>query len=266
MKCKVCTKQTTAVFEARMLGKYTVTYYHCQHCGFLQTEEPYWLDEAYKSPINIMDTGILSRNIRLSEITAALLYSSFDTKKKYLDFAGGYGIFTRLMRDVGFDFYWHDPYTENMVSRGFEYDGNESDDIELITSFESFEHFTNPLEEIEKMLKISKNIIFSTSLIPKTIPKPEQWWYYGLEHGQHISFFSYKTLEYIAQKYDLNLYSDKEDIHMLTTKKIANFDRVIKRLKKRFYRYLLLRRIKKKLDSKTRADMNYIMSKMPTAD
>ena len=258
MKCKVCTKQTTAVFEARMLGKYTVTYYHCQHCGFLQTEEPYWLDEAYKSPINIMDTGILSRNIRLSEITAALLYSSFNIRKKYLDFAGGYGIFTRLMRDIGFDFYWHDPYTENMVSRGFEYDGNDCNDIELITSFESFEHFTNPIEEIENMLAISKNIIFSTSLMPTPMPQPEQWWYYGLEHGQHISFFSCKTLEYIAQKYGLNLYSDNGDIHMFTTKNIVDFDRVFKRLKKGRSRYIFLRDIKRKLDSKTMADMNYI--------
>ncbi len=40
----------------------------------------------------------------------------------FLDYAGGYGVFTRLMRDIGFDFYWHDPYTQNLFANGFEKD------------------------------------------------------------------------------------------------------------------------------------------------
>jgi hypothetical protein len=54
----------------------------------------------------------------------------------------------------------------------------------------------------------------------KKIPAPDEWWYYGLEHGQHISFYTKKTLEYIAAKYDLNFYSNNRDIHFLTKKQI----------------------------------------------
>ena len=122
------------------------------------------------------------------------------------------------MRDIGFDFYWSDPYTTNLFARGFEY--NPSDKIELITTFESFEHFSGPLEEIEKRLKISKNILFTTEILPDLIPKPNDWWYYGLEHGQHISFYSVKTLKFIALKYGLNLYSNGKSLHLLTNKKI----------------------------------------------
>jgi len=50
-----------------ILNKYTIDYFHCPNCGFLQTQEPFWLDEAYKDPINISDTGYLSRNIYLSK-------------------------------------------------------------------------------------------------------------------------------------------------------------------------------------------------------
>ena len=33
-----------------------------QVCDFLQTEEPFWLKEAYESAIGITDTGIIKRN------------------------------------------------------------------------------------------------------------------------------------------------------------------------------------------------------------
>ncbi len=48
------------------------------------------------------------------------------------------------------------------------------------------------------MLKISRNILFTTTLLPSPMPQPGTWWYYGLEHGQHISFYSLETLQSIA--------------------------------------------------------------------
>ncbi|MEJ2105601.1 MAG: hypothetical protein P8X47_13660, partial [Ignavibacteriaceae bacterium] len=62
MNCRVCNSKSKEVFSAKVLNKYNVKYYHCLSCGFLQTEEPYWLDEAYKSAIGIADTGIQKRN------------------------------------------------------------------------------------------------------------------------------------------------------------------------------------------------------------
>ena len=67
MKCKICTQTTKQIFTAKILNKYDIKYYHCEYCGFLQTEEPYWLDEAYKDPITLTDTGYLQRNILLSK-------------------------------------------------------------------------------------------------------------------------------------------------------------------------------------------------------
>ena len=57
------------------------------------------------------------------------------------NYAGGYGIFTRMMRDIGFDFYWLDKYADNLLTNGFEYNKKIHKKIEAITSFESFEHF-----------------------------------------------------------------------------------------------------------------------------
>lgn len=230
MICKICKKENNYIFKAKILKKYDVAYFHCENCGFLQTEEPYWLSEAYKSPINISDTGYLSRNISLSKTLTTLLILFFDYEKSFLDYAGGYGVFVRLMRDIGFDFYWDDKYTQNLFARGFEYKSGMK--IEAITTFESFEHFDKPMEEIENMLKISKNIIFTTELLLFPIPEPDKWWYYGLVHGQHISFYSKKTLNHIANYFGLK-YIFSGSIHILTEKKnISNLKLKVLKLNK----------------------------------
>jgi len=260
MNCKICNKNNKSIFEAKILNEYTIKYYHCNSCGFLQTENPYWLKVAYSESINISDTGIILRNIGLSKMSTSIIFFFFDKSRKFLDFAGGYGIFTRQMRDIGFDYYWDDKYCKNLVARGFEY--NYKDNIELLTSFESFEHFDNPIQEIENMLKISNNILFSTNLISDAVPQPSDWWYYGLEHGQHISFYSYKTLSYIANKYDLYLYTNNSSIHLLTEKKISKylFKFIIKI--NRFGLFGILRNF---LKSKTGTDMDVIIKKINNA-
>lgn len=219
MQCKICKNLANKNFSAKVLNKYLVDYYHCDYCGFLFTQDPYWLKEAYERPINISDTGILNRNIFYSKMVSTLIYFFYNKNSKYLDYAGGYGLFTRLMRDVGFDFYWHDPYTQNLFANGFEYDPGTKQNFEVITAFEVFEHLVNPKDEISKMLEFSKTLFFSTEVLTEEIPKPNSWWYYGFEHGQHISFYAHKTLDFIAKEFNLNHYKVR-DLHIFTFKEL----------------------------------------------
>jgi 2-polyprenyl-3-methyl-5-hydroxy-6-metoxy-1,4-benzoquinol methylase len=227
----------------------------CPACGFVQTGEPIWLEEAYKDSINACDTGILARNIRLREYVSIILYYFFNQDVRYLDYAGGYGIFTRLMRDIGFDYYWCDKYSDNIFAKGFEYDLKHH--IELVTAFEVLEHLVTPLEDLEKMISISKNILFTTELLPEPLPSPQEWWYYGIEHGQHISFYTRASLEKIAHHFKLNYYN-YGDLHLITEKNISRlqFKMVMKYSKK----LNLYGRIQRKLHSKTMDDMNYVLS------
>ena len=217
-ECKICGQLSNYAFNAEILSKYTINYYQCPNCEFVQTESPFWLQEAYDSPMNFTDTGIMVRNQRFSRITASLIVLFFDTKAKFLDFAGGYGIFSRIMRDMGFDFYWDDPYTKNLLSRGFE--RSEQHSYQAVTTFESFEHFLDPITEIENILSISDTIIFSTEPISFPLPTKDDWWYYAFEHGQHIAFYSPKTFQHIAQKLQLH-YFNIGNMHLLTKKKLG---------------------------------------------
>jgi len=254
MKCKICNKCNKRIFNAIILNKYDVEYFYCDSCGFLQIQEPYWLREAYKSPIIVTDTGIIKRNFSFSRISSSVIFFFFNKKEKFLDFAGGYGILTRIMRDTGFDFYWYDKYCDNLFARGYEFENLKNKKIELITSFECFEHFVDPIQEIEEMLEISSNIFFSTLLLPNFVPNPDNWWYYGFENGQHISFYSLRTLNIIASKYNLFLYSDGHNFHLITNKKISSI--AFKALTKLSYHGLFFF-IKYFLTSKTFDDFNY---------
>jgi len=224
-KCRICNNEISEAFKATVLQKYEIKYYACDKCGFLQTEEPYWLTESYKESINITDTGLVQRNLEDAELTAIVIQQLFNKQSAFVDMAGGYGLFVRLMRDKGYNFYWSDLYTQNLMAKGFEFDSNSKDKkIELVTAFEAFEHFVDPIKEIENMLSVSKNIFFSTLLYSTSIPD-RNWWYYGFEHGQHISFYNLTTLLFLAKKYNLNLHSFNENIHLLTEKKLSYFEK-----------------------------------------
>lgn len=250
MICKICNSKAHQVFTAKILKKYDVKYFKCSNCGYLFAEEPYWLEEAYSRSINLSDTGLLDRNIYFSKVLSVLIYFCFNKNGSFLDYAGGYGVFTRLMRDIGFDFYWHDPYTQNLFANGFEVDSKSIRRFEILTAFEVFEHLVNPKEELEKMLGFSNTIIFSTELMPQEVPALKDWWYYGFNHGQHISFYSEKTLHTLANQFNLNYYN-VSGTHLLTERK---FNHTALVLMKKLRNYGLYQIVKKLVKSKTFSD------------
>jgi len=255
MNCKICGKENSTCFSSKILKKYSIKYYHCKKCDFIQTEEPYWLDEAYSRSINLSDTGYMSRNIFYSKRVSILLYLMFGKNGVFLDYAGGYGVFVRLMRDIGFNFILDDKYTENLFAGGFEWDKKKK--VNAITLFEVFEHFVDPINELENLLTISDTIIFSTDLHPDPIPKPENWGYFGLDHGQHISFYSKNTFNYIADKYNLNYYNDGS-FHILTSKTVSKLKLFSTKLSKLGFHHL----VKRSLNSKTLEDHATMINKV----
>ncbi len=224
MNCKICQKPTSSFANAKIRSQYQVAYFRCAHCGFIQTEDPYWLAEAYQEAINQSDTGLLQRNILMANITGLIIRFLIKERGNFIDYGSGYGLFVRLMRDKGFSFRWFDTYCQNIFARGFEHHQGLVP-YHLLTAFEVMEHLVDPLQEIPKMLKLSPNILFSTLLLPSPVPAPQEWWYYGLEHGQHISFYTRASLEVIASHFGLYLYSNplNRQIHLLSEKKCSPF-------------------------------------------
>lgn len=213
--CRVCRENTRYLWTGNLLD-YNIQYFDCSRCGYVQTETPFWLERAYAEAINDSDTGLLSRNIRNSQIVIATLALLQQLNAPVIDYAGGYGILVRLLRDRGICALRMDPFCENLVARGFDYTPNATIPAPaLVTAFEAFEHFSDPCKELKKMLTIAPNVLLSTELIDDPAPPHDQWWYYGKEHGQHIGFFRHRTLAYLAQQQGKHLITNGRTLHLI---------------------------------------------------
>lgn len=225
-RCAICSSTMEKLFSAKVLAHYEVDYFHCTDCELIQTEQPYWLDVAYDSAITDLDVGLVQRNLKLSEIVSLIIDRYFDGRKRFLDFAGGYGLFVRLMRDKGFDFHHHDKFCQNLFANFFSM--SDLDDaarkFELVTAFEFFEHVADPIMYFEQILGLSDTVLFTTELAPKHINSADDWWYFTPETGQHISFYSRRSLAILAQKMNACFCTDGARLHAITRNKSLEMD------------------------------------------
>jgi hypothetical protein len=221
MLCKICGHRSSVWSKTLILKKYTAQYFCCEQCGFIQTEDPHWLNESYTDAIARSDIGLASRNIVLAGLTRAIILTFFNCNASFIDYGGGYGLLVRLMRDRGLDFYHCDRYAPNIFAQGFEADKEGVHQYELLTAFEVFEHLPNPLDEIRQMLRFSRSILFTTLLVSVPPPPLESWWYYSLDNGQHVAIYTLQSLKVLAQKLNLNLYSNQYSLHLLTERKLS---------------------------------------------
>jgi hypothetical protein len=219
--CKICGAASAPFGSARVLGRYDVQYYQCPACRFVQTETPYWLDEAYGTPLIAADTGAVDRNLHLAAISQTVIQHFFDEEATFLDYGGGYGLFVRLMRDRGFDFRWYDRYARNLHAIGFDASPND-DAFQLVTAFEVLEHLVDPGRELPMMLPPSAAaLLCTTRLLPAANPKPGDWWYYAPSGGQHVSLYSLDSLRVLAGRMSCYLASDGVALHLFSRRPIS---------------------------------------------
>lgn len=251
-----------ACFTAQVLNKYQAHYEVCNECGFLRVHEPHWLEEAYSSAIAQADTGLIMRNIAIADKLAGVLYWLLNERGggRYLDAAGGYGMLTRLMRDMGFDFYWRDKYCNNLLAVGFEY-RQSFGACRAVTAMEVLEHVTDPVLFIEETLAFSgaNTLLFTTELYEGAPPEPEAWWYYAFSTGQHIGFFQRRTLAAIAGRLGLH-FATANGIHVLS--KNAVNERVLGAVTGRWFSRLAPWWVRRRLGSKTMADHHLMLQKI----
>ncbi|MEZ7891941.1 MAG: class I SAM-dependent methyltransferase [Candidatus Wallbacteria bacterium] len=263
MNCPICNGNLQFFFKGKVLNNINISYFICPSCEFICTEHPHWLNEAYNNPIAFMDTGILQRNLDNTDLLETIINNNFSGSSKFLDYAGGYGILVRLMRDRGYNFYRYDKYCQNLFANFFNINEITSTDrFELVTALEFFEHITNPIEEIKKIFSCTDSIYFSTVLSPdiKTAENISNWWYLTPETGQHVSFYSIKTLQIISKYFNCHLYSNFINLHILTLKKLKEnpFE------KKSFIKKIsnLFKSENKKRESLIISDSNYIKEQL----
>ena len=198
--CRACGGPLSRAFETRILGRYTVTFFRCGNCDSLQSEPPYWLEEAYQAAIAATDTGAAQRNLVCHAAIVAVA-RTLQAKGQFLDYGGGAGMVCRLLRDSGFDAYLFDRYADPVYARGFTLDPDSvvPGSLGLLSAIEVLEHFANPAEELGKLFDLRPRVLFAT-----TVPyrgEGESWWYLTKHTGQHVFFYSLACLRHFARTY-----------------------------------------------------------------
>jgi hypothetical protein len=209
------------VFSHKVLGKYDANYFLDPECGYIFIDSPFWLNEAYESAISALDTGLLARNIRNVEVVTKSIFQDALKCSRGVDLGGGLGIFVRGMRDAGFEFYWTDAYADNVLARGFEAGIG---DYDIAVVFEVLEHIPNPIAfliEAKARYKFSTCFFTATCFTEDAIPSSD-WWYWLFDTGQHISFFSLRSLQWMAKKLGMDLYHVQDDIYAFSTRAIRS--------------------------------------------
>ena len=194
--CRLCSGEQKYLFSKKLLNKYHVDYFKCSECNSLQTEYPYWVEEAYqKNNLSTLDTGAMQRNLHNFSACIALL--KLLKINNLLDYGGGDGVLCRLLRDYSINCYLKDSYAFPAYAQGF--DIPDFDEPELITSFEVLEHLVEPAVDLDKLFNYSSKYLLVTTEIYSN--QDHNWWYLAPLSGQHIFFYSGKSLDYIAARY-----------------------------------------------------------------
>jgi Methyltransferase domain len=193
--CRLCGGHLAPKFSRILLHKYEVRYFECDRCVSLQTESPYWLDDAYGSNLSILDSGAAQRN--LQNLAAAYLVSKLFRVRDALDFGGGDGLLCRLLRDYNVNCYVKDKYAVPTYSQGF----TEPDfgAPNLVLAFEVLEHFAAPARELENLFQSRPKVLLASTEIYDR--QRADWWYLASESGQHVFFYSEKAVQIIAERF-----------------------------------------------------------------
>jgi hypothetical protein len=81
----------------------------------------------------------------------------------------------------------------NIFARGFEAPKDESG-FDLVTAIEVLEHLPDPVGSLAPVAARSDRMLVTTEILPEPAPKPKEWWYYTPETGQHITFYTLRSL------------------------------------------------------------------------
>ena len=202
--CRLCNSPLELAFEREVLARYPVKYYRCTGCGALQTERPYWLGEAYSGPAERFDTGKASRTtVNFLVLPKLLDILGIQKNDRALDFGAGTGLLTRLMRDVGYDFFAYDKYGSGEFAGAYLWQ-ELAHRCRLVTMFEVAEHFDDPLAEWGRIFALDPEVVIGSTGIFQG--QGADWNYLSPESGQHLFFYSLEALSVLAARFGRTAY------------------------------------------------------------
>jgi hypothetical protein len=193
-------------------------YYHrCPACGFLfttafdQFTHEQFRQWIYNDDYIKVDPDYAAGRPRgNAQFVAKLLGPAKSIR--ILDYGGGNGQLVAALREMGFEnTQCYDPFVPASSTRP---EGK----FDCVLSFEVVEHSPTPKQTLGEMISLVNEpgiILFSTLFQP---PQFDQvgltWWYAGPRNG-HLSLYSRRSMELLAQSFGYRLGSFNDVLHVL---------------------------------------------------
>lgn len=195
-----------------------VYYFLCRQCGFCFAPEfQTWTKEDFERKIYNDDYVLVDPEYLEARPSSCAqnLMAMFGDKAlgiRHLDYGGGRGLLSGVLRDAGWDSTSYDPFVDRDVNPG------DLGTYDLITAYEVFEHVPDVrrLASTLSSLMVGDGIVlFTTALSDGNIGpnKRINWWYASPRNG-HISLFSSRSLSILAALEGLRFNSSTTSFHV----------------------------------------------------
>lgn len=221
--CLICNGSTSTAFRITVRHEHMATYLRCQSCEFIFVEDPFWLHASFGGTLQHVDVGSVDRNLLAAQVLKTAITTLNIKDGVFVDWGGGYGLLSRIMRDSGFNYHNQESFVTPLFYSPEVPPGTEK--YSLISVIEVILHYTQPLEEFRALLEKTDRLFFTTTISPSKIDS--NWWYLMPDTGQHVALYTKKSLEILAHILGVKFVSDEKFFHMFYRGSIPTFTKLI---------------------------------------
>jgi FkbM family methyltransferase len=194
-----------------------VYYYSCGTCRFCFAPDfSKWTlgdfeQQIYNDDYILFDPDYLDIRPRNNAKALLELFGAGKGEIKHLDYGGGNGLLSRLLRQAGWNSVSYDPFVDRDLKP------EELGTFNLITAYEVFEHVPDIqalMKNLTTLLDEAGVVLFSTLLNDGELHSNTRitWWYASPRNG-HISLFSHQSLQSLASRAGLVFHSFSPGLH-----------------------------------------------------
>lgn len=168
--------------------------------------------EIYNEQYTLVDPDWTGARARENAQFLIGVFGRHGPAASHLDYGGGDGSLSRLLREAGWRSASHDPFVDAGAGP------DEPGGFAFITCFEVLEHVADPQELMRDLaarlapqgLLMASTLLSDGELQPGRAP---DWWYAAPRNG-HISLFSSRSLRALAQRQGFNCASAQGLLHL----------------------------------------------------
>ncbi|MEA3126124.1 MAG: hypothetical protein QOD67_3143 [Caballeronia sp.] len=191
-----------------------VYYHRCVRCGLVYTNAfDHWKKSDYLRHIYNDDYRVVDPDYAdVRPTNNATLVFNFIQKgqsPKCLDYGGGNGKLTALLREGQVDASSWDPMAEDEEMPP-------SGSFDFVSAFEVLEHTPQPLTSVQQALGLLKRrgvVLFSTLTIDALPPRAIDHWYIAPRNG-HITIHTRQSLHTMFAKFGYRVHHFNDNLHL----------------------------------------------------